>query len=80
MLISFSAYGETSKKISGKKKIIYKYREYEEFDLDDLNVGGDRSSPGDLSIMPRLQGRFKNKLPLRKHFKPEMMNAVERTK
>ena len=61
----------------GKGKIIYKYKKFQEFDMEDLNVGGDLGSPGDLTSESRFQREFKNKLPLRRNFNPELRRSVE---
>ena len=59
-------------------KIIYKYKKYEKFDFEDLVIEGEIGSPGDLSITPRYQRKFKNRLPYRKNFNAEIRKAVER--
>lgn len=60
------------------KKVVYKYRKYEKFDFDALDVSGQNSSPGDLSISPRFRKRFKNKLPERENFNLEIRNSISR--
>ena len=60
-----------------KKKVNIKYRKFEKFDLDELSVDADDSSPGDLSINPRVQNKFKNRLPYRDDFNPELRRSVE---
>lgn len=61
-----------------KEKIIYKYKQYEKFDFDDLGIEGDTGSPGDLSVSTRYSRDFKNKLPYRKNFNPEIHRSIER--
>ncbi|MFZ8932554.1 MAG: hypothetical protein ACO20H_06660 [Bacteriovoracaceae bacterium] len=63
---------------SKKAKVIYKYKKYEKFDFEDMVIEGEIGSPGDLSITPRYQRKFKNKLPYRKNFNAEIMMAVEK--
>ncbi|MDH5414748.1 MAG: hypothetical protein OEW87_11470 [Flavobacteriaceae bacterium] len=63
--------------IAQKKKVNYRYKKYEQFDLDALDVAGSDSSPGDLSIGPRFKKKFKNKIPERKNFNREMKKAVD---
>lgn len=65
---------------AGEQKIIYKYKQYEKFDFDDISVEAMSGSPGDLSINQRYQRQFSNKLPLRKNFNPEMANLILRIK
>ncbi|MEC7278096.1 MAG: hypothetical protein VXV96_17375 [Bdellovibrionota bacterium] len=59
-------------------KIIYKYKKYQKFDFEDLVIEGETGSPGDLSIIPRYQRKFKNVLPYRKNFNAEMRKSIER--
>jgi hypothetical protein len=59
-------------------KTIYKYKKYEKFDFEDMVIEGEIGSPGDLSITPRYQPKFKNRLPYRKNFNAEIRKAVER--
>ena len=59
------------------RKVIYKYKKFEKFDLDDISIEGDASNPGDLSIDPRFRTKFKNKIPGRENFNKEMVDAIE---
>lgn len=63
-----------------EKKIIYKYKKYEKFDFDELSVEGEGGSPGDLSITPRFQKQFKNKLPSKPTFSTEIRKSIERVR
>jgi hypothetical protein len=63
--------------VFAKKKVIYKYKKYERFDFDALDVKGENSSPGDLSIGPRFKKKFRNKIPERKDFNREMIKAID---
>ena len=60
-----------------KKKIIYKYKQYEKFDMDDIQITGDLNGPGDLSINPRLRKKFRNRLPDKPHFNEEMIKNID---
>lgn len=60
--------------------VIYRYKEYQRFDFEDLEIEGETGSPGDLSITPRFQRQFENKLPYRKNFNAEIRKAIERTR
>lgn len=62
------------------KNVVYKYKKYEKLDLEDFSVEGETGSPGDISIAPRMQQKFYNKLPYRYNFFPEIRRSVERTK
>ena len=63
-----------------KEKIIYKYKKYEKFDFDALNVDGEKGGFGDLSLLERNQKKFKYRLPYRKNFYYEMRKAVARVR
>ena len=63
-----------------KKKIIYKYKKYQKFDFDSLSIKGEEGAPGDLSAHLRKVTRFKNMLPYRKNFYPEMKKSIERVR
>lgn len=59
-----------------QERIIYKYKEYEKFDFEDLVIEGDSTSPGDLSVLTRYQRKFDNKLPYRRSFNKEIKKSV----
>ena len=71
---------EEEAKQAPKQKITHKYKKYEKFDFEDLAIEGDTGAPGDLSITPRYQQLYKNRLPYRKNFNAEIKKAVERIK
>ena len=60
-----------------KNGVVYKYRKYEKFDFSEIGISSGPESIGDLSITPRAQKRFKNRLPLRKNFNPELRESIE---
>ena len=60
-----------------KKNVKYVYKKYEKFDFDSIDVSGNQASPGDLSVSPRFQKRFRNKIPERKNFNKEMKRALD---
>ncbi len=62
---------------ASESKVIYKYRQYEKFDLDEMSLEGETGSPGDLSIIPRFQKKFKNKLPYRTNFNQQIRKSIE---
>jgi len=61
-----------------KEKIIYKYKKYEKFNLEEISVDGETGVPGDISIINRFKKKFDNRLPYRKNFRPEVILSVER--
>ena len=69
-----------AKKKSQKGNVTYKYKQFEKFDFDELTIEGETGSPGDLSIIPRYQQKFKNRLPYRKNFNAEIRKAIERVR
>ncbi len=73
MAFSFSALAE-------KEKIIYQYKKYQKFDFENLEIEGESGGPGDLSVDRRFQYQFKNKLPYRKNFNPEIRKSIERVR
>ena len=78
LLIFFSFKVFSTEVIQGQQKIIYKYKKYEKFDFDEIGIEGDTGSPGDLSVNQRYQKKFKNTLPGRYNFNPEIRKAMER--
>ena len=77
LILCLFSFGAFAKK---KERIIYKYKKYQKFDFDDLLIEGESGEPGDLTVDRRYQYRFKNKLPYRRNFIPEMRKSVERTR
>jgi hypothetical protein len=51
-----------------KQNVVYKYKQYEKFDLGDLEIKGSIIAPGDLSVKERRRKIFKRKLYRRKDF------------
>jgi len=78
LLFSFVLENSYAKKV--KENIVYKYKKYEKFNLEDISVDGETGNPGDISLINRYQKKFKNKLPYRKNFKPEIVFGIERLK
>jgi hypothetical protein len=60
-----------------KKNVKYEYKKYEKFDFDTIDVTGNETSPGDLSISPRFTKKYRNKIPERKNFNREMKRALD---
>ncbi len=74
-ILTFSSYSEAKRK---KENVIYKYKKYEKFDLEEISVDGETGVPGDISIINRFKREFNNKLPYRKNFRPEVILSIER--
>jgi hypothetical protein len=62
--------------LHGKEKVIYKYKQYEKFDLGDLEVKGSIVAPGDLSVKERRRKVFKRKLFRRTDFNKEIIKEL----
>jgi len=77
-IFASSSFAQTQ--VKGKQKIVYKYKKYQKFDFEDLVIEGETGNPGDLSIAPRFQRKFKNKLPYRKNFNAEIRKGIERVR
>lgn len=67
----------SSVSVFSKSKKTFKYKKYERFDFEALDVQGNNSSPGDLSIGPRFKKKFRNKIPERINFNKEMKRAID---
>lgn len=74
-LISVLFFG--SKAVLSKEKVIYKYKEYEKFDLGDLEVKGSIIAPGDLSVKQRRRKIFHQHIYYREHFKKELIREIK---
>ncbi len=60
----------------GKKNVVYKYKNYESFDLGNLEIKGNIIAPGDLSVKERERKTFKRNLYERYDFNKEVNNDV----
>ncbi len=67
-----------SGKPKNEEKIIYKYKKYEKFNMEEISVDGETGVPGDISIINRFKRDFDNKLPYRRNFRPEVILSIER--
>ena len=78
LIICFLSLSVFSKNVKKTEKIIYKYKKYENFNLEEISVDGETGVPGDISIINRFKKKFSNKLPYRKNFRPEVILSTER--
>lgn len=60
-----------------KKKVVYKYKEYEKFDLGDLEIKGSIVAPGDLSVKERRRKIFERRLMNRKNFDEKIIQDIK---
>lgn len=79
-VLSTSVYAQKAKTAAPAKKVIYTYKKYEKFDFDDLNIEGDTSSYGEISISPMQERSFKNKLPYKKSFNDQIKKGIQRVR
>ena len=57
--------------------VIVKYKQYESFDLGNLEVKGEIIAPGDVSVQERNRKKFYRSLHLRKSFDREVKNDIK---
>ena len=59
-----------------KSNVIYKYKQYESFDLGNLEIKGNLIAPGDLSVKERQRKFFSRELFDRDDFHPEVNEDI----
>lgn len=59
------------------EKVIVKYKQYETFDLGDLEIKGEVIAPGDLSVKERQRKVFGRTLFDRDDFNPEIREDIK---
>lgn len=62
---------------SRQKNVVIKYKQYESFDLGNLEIEGKIIAPGDISIKDRQRRRFKRSLYIKSHFDDETTKDFE---
>lgn len=62
------------------KKAVYKYKRYEKLYLDELSTSVGDGGLSDLTLDTGMSQKFKNALPSREHFKPEVRRSIRRIK
>lgn len=60
-----------------KRAVVYKYKQFERFDFEDMMIEGESGIPGDLTITPTFKRFYKNTLPNRENFNGEIENAID---
>lgn len=76
LFINFSAWAQNGKP-GAKKNVIIKYKQYESFDLGNLEIKGKIIAPGDLSVKERQRKRFSRPLFERDQFDPEVRKDIQ---
>ena len=74
ILLSQASFGQKSV----NDKVIYKYKKFEKFNLDEISVDGELGAPGEITVSSRYLRQFKNKLPSKPNFHLEMMKGLDR--
>ena len=59
------------------QKVIYKYKNYEKFDLGNLEIKGSVIAPGDLSVKDRTRRTFSRDLFDRADFNMEVIEEIK---
>ena len=60
-----------------KEKVIYKYKEYEKFDLGEMEIKGSIVAPGDLSVKERRRKIFHRNLYQKKDFDKLIIQEIK---
>ena len=63
-----------------KSRTVYKYKKYEKLYLDELSTTVGDGGLSDLTLDTGVSQKFKNALPSREHFKPEVRRSIRRIK
>ncbi len=74
-LISFNIFSQEQKNMN--KRIIYKYKKEEYFDLGDMTIDGNILSPGDISAKVKQRKIFDYHFPDRTSFDDEMRIDIQ---
>lgn len=77
LLISFSSVGADEEKYDpNDPNVQIEYKQYESFDLGNLEIEGKIIAPGDLSVQQRDRKRFNRDLFERFNFNPEIKEDI----
>ena len=76
LFINLSTWAQNGNK-GAKKNVIIKYKQYESFDLGNLEIKGKIIAPGDLSVKERQRKRFSRPLFERDQFDPEVRKDIQ---
>lgn len=73
----FLVFALLSLPVFADKKVVYKYKEYEKFDLGDLEIKGSIVAPGDLSVKERRRKVFERNLLNRRNFDQKIIEDIK---
>lgn len=77
LLLSISWMSLSSHAQGENKNLIVKYKQYESFDLGNLEIEGKVIAPGDLSVKERQRKKFYRDLYVREDFNPEIFKDID---
>jgi hypothetical protein len=63
--------------VQAEEKIKYEYKQYDRFDLGNLEVDGQVIAPGDISVRQRARNRIKREINQRENFLDLMKEEVK---
>ncbi|MFT6630374.1 MAG: hypothetical protein ACJAS4_000310 [Bacteriovoracaceae bacterium] len=63
--------------LAQSKKVVYKYKEYEKFDLGDMEIKGKIIAPGDISVKERRRKVFERDLLHRDDFNKKIIDEIK---
>ncbi len=63
--------------VFSKEKVVYKYKQYEKFDLGDMEIKGEIIAPGDISVKERQRKIFHRNLYQRKNFDDFIIQEIK---
>lgn len=77
VLVIFTLILNSGFAFSQKKKVVYKYKEYERFDLGDLEIKGSIIAPGDISVKERRRKVFERDLMRKEDFDKKILKEIK---
>lgn len=77
IIVSFVILFNSSLSFAQEKKVIYKFKEYEKFDLGDLEIKGSIIAPGDISVKERRRKVFERDLMKKNDFDSKILKEIK---
>lgn len=77
IIITFIISNNLSLAEDTEKNVIVKYKQYESFDLGNLEIEGKVIAPGDLSVQERERKKFYRDLYIRDDFNKEIYQDID---
>lgn len=76
-VLCFVIFFTSTLSLAQEKKIIYKFKEYEKFDLGDLEIKGSIIAPGDISVKERRRKIFERDLMKKNDFDSKILKEIK---